>query len=129
MAGWQNVCLIAALAAGFAATGGGTPARGKDQASTRQRQVCGGDEIARGTVGKIVDGRTFVLDDGREVRLAAIEVAPLAAPQDRADRGRARCSGSSWSACGRGSGPAAAGGERVRSLRPPVRLRLYATGR
>jgi endonuclease YncB( thermonuclease family) len=45
-----------------------------------------GDEIARGRVGKIVDGRTFVLDDGREVRLAAIEVAPLAAPQDRADR-------------------------------------------
>jgi endonuclease YncB( thermonuclease family) len=86
MAGWRDTCLIAALAAGFAATGGGTPARAEDQASTRQGQVCGGDEIARGTVGKIVDGRTFVLDDGREVRLAAIEIAPLAGPQDRADR-------------------------------------------
>ena len=40
---------------------------------------------ARGIVGKILDGRTFVLDDGREVRLAAIEVASLEAPQARAD--------------------------------------------
>lgn len=86
MAGCRDACLIAALTVEFAATGGGTPARAEDQASTRQGQVCGGDEIARGTVGKIVDGRTFVLDDGREVRLAAIEVAPLAGPQDRTDR-------------------------------------------
>jgi endonuclease YncB( thermonuclease family) len=33
--------------------------------------------VARGAVGRIIDGRTFVLDDGREVRLAAIEVPPL----------------------------------------------------
>jgi hypothetical protein len=65
--------------------GGETLAFADDQALTRQGQVCGGDEIARGTVGKILDGRTFVLDDGREVRLAAIEVAPLAGPQNRAD--------------------------------------------
>jgi endonuclease YncB( thermonuclease family) len=52
---------------------------------TPQGQVCGGDEIARGTVAKILDGRTFVLEDGREVRLAAIEVAPAPGPQDRAD--------------------------------------------
>jgi endonuclease YncB( thermonuclease family) len=85
MAGWRKACLIAVFAAGFAAADRGTPARADDQASTRQGQVCGGDEIARGTVGKILDGRTFVLDDGREVRLAAIEVAPLAGPQDPAD--------------------------------------------
>jgi endonuclease YncB( thermonuclease family) len=85
MAAWRDACLIAAFAAGFAATGRATPALADDQALTRQGQVCGGDEIARGTVGKILDGRTFVLDDGREVRLAAIEVAPLAGPQDRAD--------------------------------------------
>ena len=64
---------------------GGTPARADDRALAQQGQVCGGDEIARGTVGKILDGRTFALDDGREVRLAAIEVAPLAGPQDRTD--------------------------------------------
>jgi hypothetical protein len=52
-------------------------------------QACGGDEIARGMVSRIVDGRTFVLDDGREVRLAAIEVAPLVAPHDAAARAAA----------------------------------------
>ena len=38
---------------------------------------------------RIVDGRTFALEDGREVRLAAIEVPPLAAPGE-ARRGRSR---------------------------------------
>ena len=61
-----------------------TPSLADDRVSARQEQVCGGDEIARGIVGKILDGRTFMLEDGREVRLAAIEVAPLAGPQDRA---------------------------------------------
>jgi len=83
MAAWRDAWLIAAFAAGLVAICGETPAVAYDQASTWQ--VCGGDEIARGTVGKILDGRTFVLDDGREVRLAAIEVVPLDGPQDRAD--------------------------------------------
>jgi endonuclease YncB( thermonuclease family) len=61
------------------------PALADIQPSKQQSEVCGGDEIARGTVGKILDGRTFVLDDGREVRLAAIEVAPLVAPSDRTE--------------------------------------------
>jgi endonuclease YncB( thermonuclease family) len=39
--------------------------------------ACGGGEAARGTVSRIIDGRTFALDDGREVRLAAIEVPAL----------------------------------------------------
>jgi endonuclease YncB( thermonuclease family) len=62
----------------------GTPAPADEGALARQGQGCGGDEIARGTVSKILDGRTFVLEDGREVRLAAIEVASPAGPQDRA---------------------------------------------
>ncbi len=86
MAGWRNAGLMAAFAAGFAAICGMTPALADDRALTPERQACGGDEIARGTVGKVLDGRTFVLDDGREVRLAAIEVAPLAGPQDRTGR-------------------------------------------
>ena len=47
---------------------------------------CGGDTIARGAVSRIVDGRTFVLDDGREIRLAAIEVPllPLATEAEAA---------------------------------------------
>ena len=73
--------LIAAFLAGIALLCGETLALADGAASEQDRQVCGGEEIARGTVGKILDGRTFMLDDGREVRLAAIEVEP----QDRAD--------------------------------------------
>jgi micrococcal nuclease len=40
---------------------------------------CGGAVIAQGTVGHVIDANTFSLDDGREIRLAAIEVPPLAA--------------------------------------------------
>lgn len=39
--------------------------------------------FASGRVKTVTDGRTFVLDDGREIRLAAIEVAPVAAPLPR----------------------------------------------
>jgi endonuclease YncB( thermonuclease family) len=85
MAGWQDACLVAALTAGLLALCGETPALAGEQASTQQagaqqavtQQTCGGDEIARGTVSRIIDGPTFALDDGSEVRLAA-QVAPAA---------------------------------------------------
>ena len=44
--------------------------------------ACGGEIFARGTASRVIDGRTFVLNDGREVRLAAIEVPALPLPQD-----------------------------------------------
>ncbi len=44
--------------------------------------ACSGETIARGSASGILDGRTFVLDDGREVRLAAIEVPPMPLPQE-----------------------------------------------
>jgi endonuclease YncB( thermonuclease family) len=44
--------------------------------------ACGDDELAHGTVNRVIDGRSFVLDDGREVRLAGIEVPSLPLPQD-----------------------------------------------
>jgi endonuclease YncB( thermonuclease family) len=47
-----------------------------------QQPPCGGDEIARTTVSRISDGRTFTLADGREVRLAAIEVPLMPMPQE-----------------------------------------------
>ena len=47
-----------------------------------QTPPCGGDEIARATVSRIGDGRTFTLADGREVRLAALEVPPMPLPQE-----------------------------------------------
>jgi endonuclease YncB( thermonuclease family) len=85
MAGWRGAYLIAAFTAGFAAACGKVPALAEGQQLNQQSTgVCGGDEIARGTVRRVVDGRTFVLEDGREVRLAAIEVPPVAAPRDTA---------------------------------------------
>jgi endonuclease YncB( thermonuclease family) len=47
------------------------------QAQPGRASICGGDLIAGGTVSRVIDGRTFALEDGREVRLAGIEVAPL----------------------------------------------------
>jgi endonuclease YncB( thermonuclease family) len=47
--------------------------------------VCGSAIITHGTAKQIIDGRTFLLDDGREVRLAAIEVPPIEAPPQQAD--------------------------------------------
>lgn len=44
--------------------------------------LCGGEIFARGSAGRVIDGRTFMLGDGREVRLAAIEVPPLVAADD-----------------------------------------------
>ena len=58
------------------------PARAMEQQGAH---ACGGNEVARGTVSRIVDGRTFVLDDGREIRLAAIEVPPLSPPSNASD--------------------------------------------
>ena len=43
--------------------------------------LCGTEEFPHGVVSRVIDGRTFVLDDGREVRLAAIEV-PLSMAAD-----------------------------------------------
>jgi endonuclease YncB( thermonuclease family) len=74
MAAWRDAGLIAAFAAGVAALCGAPAALADDLASNRQGPICGGDAFARGTVAKILDGRTFMLDDGREVRLAAVEI-------------------------------------------------------
>ena len=79
MAVRRDGVLAAILAAGFAVACAKAPAFAIEQ---EPAQACGGDEVARGTVSRIVDGRTFVLDDGREVRLAAIEVPPVPLPQD-----------------------------------------------
>jgi micrococcal nuclease len=40
---------------------------------------CGGATIATGEVSRVIDGKSFVLRDGSEVRLAAIEAPPLSA--------------------------------------------------
>jgi len=72
MEGWWKGILGAAVAV---ALGSGCVAA---QDAAGSAIACGGEVIARATVGGVIDGRTLVLSDGREVRLAAIEVPPLA---------------------------------------------------
>jgi len=65
---WDGVYAVAAVLAGSCA------------GAAAQQPVpvpCGGAELARGTVSRVIDGNTFVLSDGREVRLAAMNVPPL----------------------------------------------------
>jgi endonuclease YncB( thermonuclease family) len=80
MMGWRVGALAAFLAAKFVFTLGCFGAAA--QQPTAPALPCGGEEFARGAVSRVVDGRTFVLGDGREVRLAAIEVpGPLPSTQ------------------------------------------------
>jgi len=74
MVGRRGVATAAALAANLAAWCGDSGAMAQEQALP----LCGGAMIAQGTVGHVIDVNTFTLDDGREVRLAAIEVPPPA---------------------------------------------------
>jgi endonuclease YncB( thermonuclease family) len=72
--------LTAALVAEFAALCGAFSAAAQERPQTSI--ACTGETIARGGASRVIDGRTFVLDDGRELRLAAIEVPPLPLPQE-----------------------------------------------
>jgi endonuclease YncB( thermonuclease family) len=80
MMGWWDGILGAVIAA----TCGCCCACAEDaQADAPPQIACGGETIAHtvahATVSRVIDGRTFVLNDGREVRLAAIEAPPLIA--------------------------------------------------
>jgi len=70
-----GVFLAAALAVKFAAVYGCSGAMAQEQSTVAP--ACGGDMIAHGIAKRVIDGRTFILDDGREVRLSAIEVPPI----------------------------------------------------
>ena len=70
----RGIFLAAALAAKLAALCGWSGAMAQEQPGVAH--PCGGDVIAHGIARRAVDGRSFVLADGREVRLAAIEVPP-----------------------------------------------------
>jgi endonuclease YncB( thermonuclease family) len=80
MRGRWGVLGIAAVAAALSLVGS-VPAQAQRAAKKAAAAAlpCGGEEIAAGTVSRIIDGRTFVLGDGREVRLAGIEIASPAA--------------------------------------------------
>ena len=84
MIGWDGVA-AGVLATGLVLFGGCLGAAAQQAAPDKSHSVsaCDGATLARGTAARVIDGRTFVLNDGREVRLAAIEVPPLA-PADNA---------------------------------------------
>jgi len=83
MSGWDGVA-AGLLAAGLALFSGCSGAAAQDRLQDRPSPVsaCTGTTLARGTVSRVIDGRTFTLDDGRDIRLAAIEVPPLAPTDD-----------------------------------------------
>lgn len=85
MMGWRGWILAASVVAEFTFIGGHVRAAAPQQTATLAPAApalpCGGGEIARGRVSRVVDGRDFVLDDGRQVHLAAIEVPLLPAPE------------------------------------------------
>jgi endonuclease YncB( thermonuclease family) len=73
MGGWVPV-VVAVIVSGAA-----LEVRAQDALSR-----CGTDATAAGRVVRVIDGRSFVLDDGREIRLASIEI-----PASDDDAGRA----------------------------------------
>src|SRR5438094_660263 len=78
MGGWDRV-LVAGLIAGSAAG-----VRAED-AGPRPVAACRFEVVGAGRVARVLDGSSFVLADGREVRLAAIEAPPLRPPDARGE--------------------------------------------
>jgi endonuclease YncB( thermonuclease family) len=76
MMGMRGVLSVAGVAAALSCIGNCSAIAQKPAKTVAAAVPCGGEEIGRGSVGRVVDGRTFVLDDGREVRLAGIETPP-----------------------------------------------------
>jgi endonuclease YncB( thermonuclease family) len=74
MRGWVGVMPAVLAAVSLSAGGFGASALEKPRAGA---PACGAAIVAHGSAGRVIDGRTFVLADGREVRLAGIEVPPL----------------------------------------------------
>jgi endonuclease YncB( thermonuclease family) len=67
MGGWGPILVLGVLVgAVLDARAEGSPSR------------CGADPMPAGHVARVIDGRSFLLDDGREIRLAALEVPPMA---------------------------------------------------
>jgi endonuclease YncB( thermonuclease family) len=93
-----------------------------ESGATGAASPCRPATLASGMVGSIIDGRTFVLDDGREVRLAGIEIpAAAAAAAQASERLHALLSGQAVVL--KGSGP-----DRDRYGRLVAQVFLAGTG-
>jgi endonuclease YncB( thermonuclease family) len=67
----------AALSAGLIAVMSRNLSCAGAQGELQRAPIRGGKVIGRGSLSRVTDGRPFTLDDGRDVRLAGIEVRPL----------------------------------------------------
>lgn len=81
-AGFSWICGWVAAITGAVAD---VRAQGNPPASTR----CHFDTVSTGKVTAVTDGRSFLLDDGREIRLAGIEVPPPPRPGEAGARAEA----------------------------------------
>ncbi len=67
MGGWGPIVVAGVL------SGAALDASAQDMSSH-----CGSEAMPPARVDRVIDGRSFVLDDGREIRLASLEVPPAA---------------------------------------------------
>lgn len=81
MGGWAPVVIVGVL------SGAALSARAEDFSSR-----CGAEPMSAGRVDRVLDGRSFVLADGREIRLAALEVPPADGPSAAGTAARAALS-------------------------------------
>ena len=68
MGGWGPIVIVGMLC------GAVLDARAQDLTSHDATSRCGAEVMPAGRVDRVIDGRSFVLDDGREIRLASLEV-------------------------------------------------------
>jgi endonuclease YncB( thermonuclease family) len=87
MGGWGRLVIVAMLA-GPLMPGSLSDSLAQTTASA-PAAACRFDPIGTGKVSAVIDGRSFVLEDGREVRLVAIEVPLLPAPGETGPRAQA----------------------------------------
>src|SRR5207248_7461925 len=71
MARWGRIVVAGVLAGALA-----PDARAAPPVAPAPNSACGFESAGTGAVARVLDGRSFVLDDGREIRLAGIEVPP-----------------------------------------------------
>jgi len=70
MGGWGPIVIVGMLCGVI------FDARAQDLTSFDVTSRCGAEVMPAGRVDRVIDGRSFVLDDGREIRLASLEVPP-----------------------------------------------------
>jgi endonuclease YncB( thermonuclease family) len=88
MGGWVGIGIVLSLVGSVMAPAAAAPARTVAAApSAVPGAACRFDVVGSGRVVGVPDGRSLALDDGREVRLAGIEVPPAPNPGDAGDAG------------------------------------------